>query len=648
MRRAWVVFLLVVPGAAAPVQALDLNHLPAWVRTSLSPLVIDWRQLQRDSTAPALPTPLATGSLSTVHSGRYTQPPSATGAAPVAPTPPAVSTASGVVPGSASVSLASGAVAGPLSAPSAPWASSPLAPVHTGAALPSPVGSTATSLNGLRGVAPDSSATPAAPNASLKTVGTPGLTAQLRSNPAAAQTLLLRIKTLMDGGQLDAAGLPRWLAEQKVESPALIAALDQMTLQHPMDPLYLPICQVLWGKLGTGLEEYLKFPYRARIIMGIYLGVLEREEDAKKLLSSVPDEWQKQDPTVPMYHVANELAFYAGPSARSPRLAIWAWKRAAPMRGPAEEAFVCSHIGQTCRRVTDDAAARDMALHELIPWALGALEKPGSEARWDYAIHELLWAEDLVGHYSEGASLGLLWLARAEARRGGCASSQALRVQTARLCARAGQEKMAQSMVPARLERVTPDSGQLYTRLGESAACAFRVWGSATLSVLAASVTGLPGQAAVGDTQQNGDATFCDVTLRISPAHGDGQRRGALLLRTNDASHPALRLDIVQTALPPVRLVDPRGLCLPRAGQTDGGTRHSGLVLSSSLPFSPAVQAVEPAGALDARLFRVSQFASVLRVTPARATGPGATQATIRVLTGLEAQPLVVVPVRFE
>ncbi len=241
-----------------------------------------------------------------------------------------------------------------------------------------------------------------------------GLLSAILPDPAPLHGGVLSIlatgKDLIQQGKLNEETFPEWFAEHNIDQAALIDVLDGIPLSHPMDPIYLPICAVLWEQIGDDIEVYLGFPPRARITMGIYLGVLEREEDAKGLFASVPPADQKEICSgVAMYHVACELLRYRD---KSPRLCIWAWKRGAEMQGAADQAFVCFHIMQACKKLGEPQVVRE----ELIPWAEEALARPGSESRWRYALAELIWAYEYVGAQEKGILRSRYWLEEARER----------------------------------------------------------------------------------------------------------------------------------------------------------------------------------------------------------------------------------------
>jgi len=144
------------------------------------------------------------------------------------------------------------------------------------------------------------------------------------------------------------------------------------------------------------------------------LGLLGREEDGRALLASVPEEWQKLDPTVPMYHVANELVRVR---KTAPRLGIWAWKWGASMRRPADRAFICNHILCACLRLPEEERPDAIRL-EVIPLVESALAEPESEGLgWDNTLPDLILAYGLTDDAEKATERGAFWL-RDAARRG--------------------------------------------------------------------------------------------------------------------------------------------------------------------------------------------------------------------------------------
>lgn len=229
----------------------------------------------------------------------------------------------------------------------------------------------------------------------------------VHANPAAAQTLMLTMQSLYDKGALTGDNLPQWLAERKVDQPALIAALNQMTLEYPMKRVYVPVCKYLHDKMGPKSDPYLKFPHEARLIMGIYLGLLGRKDDAKKLFLSVPEAWQKKGRSVPMYDVAEELVF----SQHRYRLGIWAWKRAADVLGPDARLYVCTQIESACMWMKSQEEVRE----ELIPWAEQALAGGESAPNWwSWAVPSLIWAYNYVGQPQNAIAVARHWLDKAK------------------------------------------------------------------------------------------------------------------------------------------------------------------------------------------------------------------------------------------
>ena len=208
-------------------------------------------------------------------------------------------------------------------------------------------------------------------------------------------------------GELTEANAATWMATNKVDRNTLIRALDAIPLAHPMDEVYLPICAALYSDIGPDINGYLQFPRTARIAMATYLGALERPQDARQLLESVPvDEPRRMG--MDLYHVANELMDWR---RKSYDLAIWAFKRGATLRGPADKAFVCLHIGQACWKLYKQGDPSAYG-EQLAPWAEEALTLPGSEARWGYAIPALVDAYYLSGQTDKAVERGLHHLKR--------------------------------------------------------------------------------------------------------------------------------------------------------------------------------------------------------------------------------------------
>jgi len=399
--------------------------------------------------------------------------------------------------------------------------------------------------------------------------------------------LLLTWKDLMQQGKLDEETRRAWIAEHNVDRATLIEALDNVRFSLPVDPIYLPICAALWDKIGTNIEAYLEFPYSARMIMAIYLGVLEREEDAKKLLSSLsnPD---KMALGADLYRVANELLGYQN---KSYRLAIWAHKRGAMMRGPADQAWVCFLIMQECRKLGDPEVVRE----ELIPWAEEALARPGSEvavppgtpggggSRWRYAVRELIWAYDYVGEPQKALERGEYWFQQAKERNVSPQDLLGARLQLAEAYANAGKAKDAAQILQAllapdaspsswlvrraqtqlielatlhpeigdvglpapQLERISPDRPILRVRVGDKAPLTIQVVGNTTFRVNKAHCTVPFVQTAVYWGPSRQDKSVQVIVLSVEPTEKALKEEGTLIIETNDAEKPEVEVPIV-------------------------------------------------------------------------------------------------------
>jgi hypothetical protein len=145
--------------------------------------------------------------------------------------------------------------------------------------------------------------------------------------------------------------------------------------------------------------------------MATYLGVLERPDDTKALVNSV----ENSDPMAlgaDIYHVSNQLADH---ERESELVAIWAWKKGATLRGPADQAFVCRHTARSCYPLWR-AGDKEVFRREIIPWAEEALARPGSESRWGHAISGLLQAHVMSHEAAKGIARARYWLDEAEKR----------------------------------------------------------------------------------------------------------------------------------------------------------------------------------------------------------------------------------------
>ncbi len=234
---------------------------------------------------------------------------------------------------------------------------------------------------------------------------------RLSTVDAQPQQLLLTWRSEMEAGAIDRDALLARIVKDQVPADTLVAVLELLPLAHPMDPLYFPVCGALWDALDEDLDACLKLPYATRIYMAAYLGVLERPDDTKALVNSL----ENPDPMAlgaDIYHVSNQLADH---ERTAYRLAIWAWKKGATLRGPADQAFVCKHTIRTCAYLYHDGD-KDAYCEEIIPWAEEALARPGSESMWGHAIYGLVYSYATCGETERAISRGQYWLEEARKR----------------------------------------------------------------------------------------------------------------------------------------------------------------------------------------------------------------------------------------
>ena len=452
---------------ALPARAIDINNLPDWVRDSIYPVEIDWSQVY-----PGLAPPPAWAQEPTavqeVHPGAGT--PQATGIgelSTISPAGPAGSlrVAHPTTAATGGLQTVSPSPLGGLQSVSPASGLGGLAPAHPSAAATAglhEVNATPAAMTGLHEVKPASSATaglqevtPASSvTADLRPVSAGPIVGQinrLAPTDTQAQQLLLTWSAQLRDGTLNRDSLKQLITEQNVPSDTLIGVLNGLPLAHPMDPVYLPVCEVLWQRSGEKLDTCPALSYAPRIYLATYLGTLGREEDAKTLLSSLENP-NKMALGADLYHVACQLLDYEECSFR---LAIWCHKRGATLRGPADQAFVCWHIGQSCRKADDP---RELARRELIPWAEEALARPGSESRWAHPLRELAWAYRELGTPQMVGQRGRYWLDQAT-RRGIPTDTLAVTMRALiAVCSDAGLASDAQAINDYAVS-VIPDSG---------------------------------------------------------------------------------------------------------------------------------------------------------------------------------------------
>jgi tetratricopeptide (TPR) repeat protein len=483
--------------------------------------------------------------------------------------------------------------------------------------------------------------------------------------------LLSTWQELLRAGELDEKSFLRWVADHNIDQATLIQALDSIPLTHPMDPVYLPICATLREQMGENVDGYLDdLPYSARIFMATYLGVLEREDDAKKLLGSLTH----PDPKAlgaDLYHVANELVDYRG---KSPSLAIWAWKRGAEIRGGTDPAFVCWHIMVTCKRLGDAQMARDA----LIPWAEETLARPGTGECWGYGLCGLIWAYDALGESQKAVERGEYWLEEAQ-RRGALPKSVAVpKIELARVCAkmrrvdRAAQllraaasspgvsvwdanraqarlielarldpsiRKVAE-VLPPTFKGVSPETIALRVRLGEDAVRSVTLRGNPTLKATRVRHE-LPFlKISLHDPSMMPTESTQLVQLRFSPRERAGKQDCTLLIETNDPQHPIIEVPITVSVLGPVVARPPSaffGLVAP------GESTTMQVTLNSSVPFRVVDAQPDRPELLAVEVSSQTGRACVIQATLRPPNKPGILQGEIELQTNLTSQPAVTI-----
>lgn len=485
-------------------------------------------------------------------------------------------------------------------------------------------------------------------------------------------SILATGKDLIQQGKLNEETFPEWFAEHNIDQAALIDVLDGIPLSHPMDPIYLPICAVLWEQTGDDIEAYLEFPSRARITMGIYLGVLEREDDAKKLLASVSPADQKGICSgVAMYHVANELVAWR---SKSPGLAIWAWKRGAEMQGAADQAFVCMHIGKTCRLLGDASMVRE----ELIPWAEEALARPGLGSRWDHAIRELVWAYGYLGERQTAIEKGRYWVQYAREHGVSEAVLVMPNVRLAEMLAGMGQVveaadilrravhdaavgswqaeaaqaalvRLAQAhpdignvdLLPGRFERLWPEKLHMSVRAGEDATRTVTLWGNPTFRITEAHCTVPSVRIEVQKPALTDETTTQAVALCIRPEEAPSSHDGKLVLKTNDATMQAIEVPLAVEILSPiVARPDSFFFGFVKPGETTAAT----ITLTSTVPFEITNTKENVPDLMEIEIAKQGDNCYLVKASLHAAKQPGALKGNIELSTNLDSQPSVRIP----
>lgn len=551
---------------ALPARAIDINNLPDWVRDSIHPVEIDWSQVY-----PGLAAPPAwaqdPAAVQEVHPGACT--PQATGIG-------ALNTVSPAGPaGALNVAHPTTAATGGLQTASPAAGQSGiggLAPAHPSAAATAglhEVNPTPAAMTGLHEVKPGSSAT-----AGLQPVSAGPIVGQInRLAPTDTQAQQLYLSWQDPLLKLDNVRerLRAEIVERGVAPETLVAVLSCIPLSHPMDPVYLPVCEVLWQRAADDLDKCRELPYAPRIYMATYLCTIDREADAKALILSL-DNPDAMALAADYYHVANELAFHR---RKAPLLAIWAWKRGSEMRGALDQALVCTHIAQTSSTLGDAAMLRT----ELIPWAEEALARPGSEGAWEYAFHILIGAYERVGETGKAAERREYWLEQARQRGISLEPLTGEKLKRARALAEEGQARPAADLLrqiigeesgatadiaqtelvllarehpnagearvlPAVFKRVWPP--KLAISLAARSRCTrtVRVLGNPTFCVTAMKCQLAWVEAVVDEETHSGRTAGYTIRLTVGPVDKVGVYRDDLIIETNTTGRMAIRVPL--------------------------------------------------------------------------------------------------------
>lgn len=207
----------------------------------------------------------------------------------------------------------------------------------------------------------------------------------------------------------------RWAEENSIGPEALSAAVGLLApniRQLRLDDGTRVLAAGLLAAAGEGLERLDAIPAPGLLLLAIYLGVLDREEDARRALSRAAELDHGMPVQVPYYIVATGL--YRAEKALE--TAIWAWQTGANAAGPPQQAHVSLHIWMACylldERGADTAALRDI----FIPWTEEALGLAGSEPQWAAPLESLLMAYWRVHGYEAAIVLAEEWLDRGERR----------------------------------------------------------------------------------------------------------------------------------------------------------------------------------------------------------------------------------------
>ncbi len=659
--------MMILALTALPAHAIDINNLPDWVRDSIHPVEIDWSQVY-----PGLAAPPAwaqePAAVQEVHPGAGS--PQAAGIGTLSTVSPAGPA------GALNVAHPTTAATGGLqtaSPASGLGGIGGLAPAHPSAAATAglhEVNATPAAMTGLHEVKPGPSAT-----AGLEPVSAGPIVGQinrLAPTDTRAQQLLLNWRTKAEyAGMVLGSVIKRDLLEQSIPPETMVGVLEAIPLAHPMDPVYLPVCETLWQRSGEKLDTCLALPYAPRIYMATYLGTIAREEDAKTLLSSLenPD---KMTHGADLYHVACQLLDYERCSFP---LAIWCHKRGATLRGPADQAFVCFHIRQACEKLGDPELVRK----ELIPWAEEALARPGGGIRLEYSVRELIWAYDYVGDHESAMARGGHWLERVALDLGPTKKLLQAQLELGEICYRAGKLVDAVRILTGVIEKASPDSYfarkaqailleqagdvdmagphallapafagttpervSIELRRGEELLDVINVSGNPTFTVTAVrcSIPEITPFVATAETDSLA-VKGIRTGLRVSPTAELGEQAGFLAFHTNASNAQEIRVPLA-VCVGPAIVCRPQGT-LSFAAVSPGATKTLVAFVSSTIPIEIVDWRAQPPGVVTLQTKRQRATSYLVQVTLSAPEQPGPIAGSLELRTNLSAEPMVVI-----
>lgn len=481
--------------------------------------------------------------------------------------------------------------------------------------------------------------------------------------------LAATLVSLIDQGRLTEEGVSDYCAEHGIADDTIVRALDSLELSHPMKSPYLGLCAALWDRLGENVDACMELPYVPRIYMAAYLGVHEREDDAKTLLSSLvnPD---RMALGADLYHVACEVS---ADRHRAYRLAIWCHKRGATLRGPADQAFVCFHIRQACEQLGDPVVVRE----ELIPWAEAALVREPRTVHHGYALREMVWGYDYIGQSETGVDRAQAWLgpqgnedtiepallyalreiARVQRRLGNAEGAAATlrwalhdasphsrlanRAQADLLSLAADHPQIADAAVLPGLLLDAPDGVYVRGRIGEEVSQPVVLRGNSTFEVLSATSTLGAIRRSARSLDLDGGTATVTASLVIEAVPAVGRSEAIIILGTNDPEQPLVRVPLTIDGLAPVR-IRPEALFFGVVRR--GEERTIEALVESSIPLDILAVEVSDPGPLTVEFSREGPYALRVHATLSRLANLGRVEGVVRISTDLEAQPTLALP----